>query len=502
MTSTGSAAEAVSEVCCVGTAGASDPNGIADLGWRFWNLFEHLAETDASTAIRLLGAFLARGLRRAATAGHGHPFNSGHLSASPGSHVGAVLAEAVERAPAAVLEHVLPFVIAVAKASHADHADGPAMHPRWARPPLLINLELDEALYSAVHDALRALAQRHPSSVVKAVELLASSVGRALSFLACRTYAVWNRLDEALAWLTNDVERSTRGEAALAIGSLLRATDAIVQQLLPMLSRLAQDLIMAVRACAAEAVTALMHHAPEAALELTDALFTGVPVDSHEARTSHILLTQALLRDTERFAPELNRALVGPELAARHAGVSWAVLAMRGRLIPCLPTNSAVLTLAARRGAAEAAANDPTHRASLLPEMFHDGDATVRKAAAHSTLNVASLPPGIADDLIGSFLSRSAFFEHPETLARGLAGSTLRLPSQAIEACRALSVFFAQASKDGRRGYALIQKYLIEVVLRLYLQGDPAIRVQCLNIIDDLYRVDARGLNNALSGER
>ncbi|MGW3007439.1 hypothetical protein ACWC9R_01165 [Streptomyces sp. NPDC001219] len=744
-----------------------EPGGVAGAGWRFWDLFEGLAEKDAPTAIRLLGAFLARGVQRAATAGHGDPFDSGHLSPLPGSHVSTVVAEAAEAAPAATLEHVVPFVIAVAKASHAAHADSSALRPRWAYPPSSVNPELDEALYSAAHDTLRTLAQQDPSSLTETMELLAACSGRALSFLACRTYTVWHRPDEALAWLTTDVERlrigwldspcwasreliaeatrgcgepalqrlvhlllrhfpswerhpknreafgrtqyvllsgvaegrrstevarrlgelerkftrqppagpqhveahwvgppvacaagehmtdaqwlralqkydaecvdwskdpptggaselasllgaqsarqperfarlacsfdasipppafsavingvagrvgvsslldlcvharrlvgpsvgrdvcsaiqtaasqmaghpvtillldsyvrdpdpafesahtaagsgqhfyeddlltagmnSTRGEAALAIGSLLRATDAAVRDLIPMLSRLAQDPIMAVRACAADALTALMPHAPEAALDLAEVLFTGAFVDIHKARTAHALLTWALLQDTKRFAPELARALTGPAPAARHAGMAWAVLAMQRRLLPCLPMTPAGLTPAARKGAAEAAASDPAYGASLLREMFHDDDAAVRTAAADSIRDVASLPPGTAEDLIGSFLSSPAFSERPETLARALARSKLRLPSQAIEACQTLAAFAEQGSKDGRRGHAMIQKHLIEVVLRLYRQGNPAIRAQCLSIIDDLYRMDARGLNNALSGER
>ncbi|MFJ9211466.1 hypothetical protein [Streptomyces sp. NPDC102264] len=747
-----------------------EPDGAADAGWRFWSLFEDLAETDAPTAICLLGALLTRGLQRATATGHGDPFDSGHLSASPGSHVGTVVAKAAEAAPAATLEHVLPFVITVAEANHATYADRSTLRPRWAHPPSPDNPQLDEALYLASHDTLRTLAQQDPSCLTEPMELLAASSGRALNFLTCQTYTVWNRPDEALAWLTDDVERlrigwldspcwasreliaeatrrcgeralrrlidlliqhfpswerhpknrqffgrsqyvllsgvadgrrstevtkrlgelerkferwhptgpqpveahlvgppvphsagehmtdvqwlralrkydeeridwsedpptggaaelasllgvlseqqperfarlgcafdesipphafravingvagragirslldlcararrlvgpsvgravcsaiettaseaaghadtirllanyvhdpdpafesartdtgsgqyyyggdlltagmnSTRGQAALAISSLLRTTDAPVRDLLPMLSRLVHDPIMAVRACAAAPVTALLRHAPKAALDLAEVLFAGAPLDIHEARTIHTLLTWALLHDTERFAPELTRALAGAAPTARHAGAAWAVIAMRGKLLPCLPVSPAGLTPAARQGAAVAAASDPASGASLLREMFHDGNAAVRTAAARSMHDVASLPPGIADDLISSFLSSPALSERSETLetlASGLACSTPRLPSRAIDACRVLAAFCEQASKEGRRGYAAIQQDLIEVVLRLYRQGDSTIRAQCLDIIDDLYRVDARGLNNALSGER
>ncbi|NEE59558.1 hypothetical protein G3M55_85345, partial [Streptomyces sp. SID8455] len=61
---------------------------------------------------------------------------------------------------------------------------------------------------------------------------------------------------------------STRGEAALAIGALLRAADTAAQELLPLLGSLAVDPVMSVRVCAAEAVVALLRHDPETALDL------------------------------------------------------------------------------------------------------------------------------------------------------------------------------------------------------------------------------------------
>ncbi|MFD0383420.1 hypothetical protein ACFQ2B_16760 [Streptomyces stramineus] len=259
---------------------------------------------------------------------------------------------------------------------------------------------------------------------------------------------------------------------------------------------------MAVRACAAEAVAALLRHAPEAALDLAEGLFTDTHVDIHRARTTHWLLTWALLRDTRRFAPELLRALAGPEEAAWHAGATWAVLSMQGRLIPGLPTDPAGLATAARRGAAEMVAGDPAYGTSLLPRMFHDSDAAVRTVAARAMTDVMSLSPTAADGLIGAFLGSPGLAEHPETLARALAESAARLPSRTIEACRALTAISERDSRQGRRGYALTQRHLIEAVLRLYRQGDAEVRAQCLDIIDALYRTGAHGLTAALSGER
>ncbi|WP_324794961.1 hypothetical protein SJX93_18735 [Streptomyces cyaneofuscatus] len=744
------------------------PDGSSDAGADFWRLFEELADKDAVAALQVLGAFLTRALRQAAAAEHGDPFASGHLPTCAGTSLGTLITETAEAAPSAALEHVLPFVVAVARASHTALADVSLLRPRWALPPSELQPDLDEALYGAVHKSLRTMAQQDPSSIAEAMGILAAAGGgRAINFLICRTYTVWNRPDEALTWLMSDpeharigwmdsacwgsreliaaatqrcedatlerlvhlllhlvprweripenrelfgrtqyvlldavdeerrttaVERrigelerkfgqhppvgprnsaahfvgppvprsagehmtdeqwlralrkydteqtnwdgdvptggarelasllgsmaeqqperfvrlaltfdetvpapafdavingvagkadadsllelcvharhlvgtsvgrtvcraietaasgvvghpdliglmvscaddpdphfeaartgevpgqepyggdlltaginSTRGEAALAVGALLRAADAAPQGLLPLLGRLAVDPVMSVRVCAAEAVVALLRHAPETALDLAEDLFTDAPVDIHEALTTHRLLTWVLIRDTRRFAPELLRALDGPEEAARHAGATWAVLSMQGRLIPGLPADPAEFATAARQGAAEAAAGDPAYGASLLQGMFHDGNAEVRAAAADSMTDVASLPPGAADDLIGAFLSSPALPEHPETLARALARSASRLPSRAIEACQALASVSERSSRDGRRGYALIQRHLIETVLRLYRQGDAQVRAQCLDIIDALYRTGAHALTDALSGER
>ncbi|MFF5829430.1 hypothetical protein ACFY8H_15315 [Streptomyces bacillaris] len=746
----------------------TEPDGSSDTGADFWDLFEQLAEEDAATALQVLGAFLTRALRQAAAAGDGDPFVTGHLPTHTGSRLGTLITEAAEATPTAALEHVLPFVVAVAKSSYAALSDVSLLRPRWALPPSELQPDLDEALYWAAHESLRALAQQDPSLVAEAMRVLtAAGGGRALNFLICRTYTVWNHPDEALAWLMSDpehlrigwadsacwasreliaeatqrcedttlerlvhlllhlvpswergpenrglfrrtqyvllgavderrrstaVERrldelerkfgqhppvgprkpeahwvgppvprsagehmtdhqwlralrkydteqtnwegdvptggarelasllgtvakrqperfvrlaltfdrtipapafdavlngvagrteagdllrlcvharrllgasvgrticrtietaasevvghpalidllaecaddpdpaveaarsgadpgqdpyrgdlltaglnSTRGQAALAIGALLRASETAAPGLLLLLGRLAVDPVMAVRVCAAEAVAALLRHAPEAALDLAESLFTDARVDIHEARTTHWLLTWTLIRDTRRFAPELLRALAGPEEAARHAGGTWAVLSMQGRLIPGLPTDTAGLTTAARQGAAEMAAGDPSYGASLLRGMFHDSDAAVRTAATRAMTDVMSLPPGAADDLIGAFLGSPALPEHPETLARALAESAARLPSRAIEACQALAAVSERDSREGRRGYALIQRHLIEAVLRLYRQGDAEVRAQCLDIIDALYRTGAHGLTVALSGER
>ncbi|RST24129.1 hypothetical protein EF908_07045, partial [Streptomyces sp. WAC04770] len=206
----------------------TEPDGSSDTGADFWDLFEQLAEEDAATALQVLGAFLTRALRRATAAGHGDPFASGHLPTRTGSSPGALITEAAEAAPTAALEHVLPFVIAVAKSSHEALSDVSPLRTRWAFPPFRLQPDLHEALYWTAHETLRTLAQQDPCSVTEAMGILTAAGGsRALRFLACRTYTVWNRPDEALTWLMSNPEHLRIGwsdSACWASRELIAAT--------------------------------------------------------------------------------------------------------------------------------------------------------------------------------------------------------------------------------------------------------------------------------------
>ncbi|GHB06133.1 hypothetical protein ACIQRS_30065 [Streptomyces termitum] len=735
-------------------------------GRTFWDYFRGVAEQEAETALRLLGTFLRRAAAHTASNG-GDPLDSDRLNTSPGTGIGEDVSKAAAASPRAALDHLLPFVVAVAEASHVRHSPDHPSRARWYHRLLPVHPDLDEALYWGVHDALRTLAQQDPDSVAETMRTLSTSDSKALRFLACRVHTVWNRPDEALAWLMADPENlrlgwvdsarwasrelvsratrdcgaellerfvhllldhypawerlpenrqvfghaqyvlldavaphrrspearrrlgelerkfsgfplvgpkpvtadflgppvpsaagehmsdaqwlralrkhaedrhnwrtdpptggarelaqllgscakvqpdrftalaqgfdrsipapafvavidavagkveadrllalcahahdviggkagrsvcgaigtvardlqdlsvaipllahyaddphpaseaartssgpgkyhyggdllmaginSTRGEAAIAIGALLRLPGTPVEPFLPALGRLVCDPVMAVRVCAAEPVTFLLGRAPETALDLAELLFTGTPVDVHETRTVHRLLTWSLIHETARFAPELLRALDGPDEAARYAGAAWAVLALRERLAHGLPGTWDSLPVAARRGAAEMTATDPVGGVSLLRGMFDDNDPSVRKAASRCLRKLESLPPAVADELIGSFLTSRAFPDHAEGLAASLAPLALSLPARTLEAGQALAALAESPNASRRFERGIIHQHLIEVVLRLYRRGDERIRSQCLDIIDALYRAATGRLDEALSEER
>jgi hypothetical protein len=102
---------------------------------------------------------------------------------------------------------------------------------------------------------------------------------------------------------------ATRGQAALTVAALPFHDSQHLHVLTPLITRLANDPVLAVRVCAAEAVLALMKHDPQAALDVADQLLTYQDTNVHNAPTTQQLLIHALVRNPSRFAPYLGRRL-------------------------------------------------------------------------------------------------------------------------------------------------------------------------------------------------
>ena len=145
---------------------------------------------------------------------------------------------------------------------------------------------------------------------------------------------------------------STRGQAALSAASVLFATADHVDVLTPVVETLALDDVIAVRVCAAEAVTALGNHSRDNALELAARMFEYA-IGVLDARTSERLLTIAVVRAPERFGPTLAEALDRSDNIAKRAGRIWAVARWNGQLPADIDTDVSALPVVARQGAAE-----------------------------------------------------------------------------------------------------------------------------------------------------
>ncbi|MFI1002477.1 hypothetical protein ACIP10_26705 [Streptomyces galbus] len=292
-----------------------------------------------------------------------------------------------------------------------------------------------------------------------------------------------------------------RGQAALTVAALLFHGSEHLTMLTPLVTRLANDDVLAVRVCAAEAVLALMKHDPQTALDNAERLLDHHDVNVHNAPTTQRLLINALIRDPSRFSAHLARALQAPGATAELAGQAWAVAVIQGSLTSDLPRTTGDLNVTARRGAAAELAANISHYPHLLP-LFDDADADVRKNASLAIREVFDLFPVQADELIRAFLDSDAFPDHLEHLVFALHEHTGTLPGLAVDACERIVQHAGRDLGDIRTHRAADGHYLISVVLRLYRQSPQSQRIRCLDIIDRLAQVGAYSLNSALEYER
>lgn len=293
----------------------------------------------------------------------------------------------------------------------------------------------------------------------------------------------------------------TRGAAARAVARLLFAVPRHSDRLMPTVVVLARDPIMAVRTQAAGAVLTLLNSRPKSAQDIAAELFDA-PVDVLDSVTICRLLQVALLREPERFAPYLCRALDGPESVAERGGQAWATAFMSDVLVHPVPADLAGLCSAARRGAAKAIATNPAVAPQQLAVLFDDEDPNVRDAASFSMRAVGDLDAATAQALVGSFTTSAAYENHFDSLFFALNRSTHLLPEATITACeRAIEVAGTELA-DIRTRHAATSDDVIAVVLRLYRQGNGGMRVRCLDAIDKLSELGALGLEQALGKER
>lgn len=293
----------------------------------------------------------------------------------------------------------------------------------------------------------------------------------------------------------------TRGGAALATASVLFKGADHLTRLLPVVERLATDVNMAVRTCAAEAVVALLHHESDRALELAEKLLDA-PIEVFDARTTERLLTYCILRAPERFSIHLQRVVEGPDAVAERAGRIWAVADYRGALVEPVAEVVSGLPPRARVGAAEVLAENVADSADALAELFSDPESDVRSAASRGMRNIAEVTPDAVDPLIEAFIRSAAFGENMDDLIDSLEKLGTRLPASALESCERAVEAGGRELGDIRSARATVGGDLITVVLRLYRQGDAQTRSRCLDIVDRLTDLNVYGVDRALAEER
>ena len=294
---------------------------------------------------------------------------------------------------------------------------------------------------------------------------------------------------------------STRGRAALSAASVLFTTADHLDALMPVVEALVEDEVFSVRACAAEAVTALLNHAPDHALELAECLFDDA-ISTLAARTAERLLFYAVVLDPDRFGPTLLEAIAGPADIAIPAGSIWAAARGRERLPASAPTDVRALPSAARSGAAGAFALNVADCLDDIHRLLDDDDPGVRSEVMNAIRQLDQIPSPDREDLIGTLMASDSSRTYILTLIKVFGEMSSETPSNAIDVCeRAVGI-----TGDDIAGLEKTASYfgreVTPVVLRLYREGDPKMRARCLDIIDRLAEFDVWGFEKTLQDER
>lgn len=294
---------------------------------------------------------------------------------------------------------------------------------------------------------------------------------------------------------------STRGQAALTAARVLFGGNDHIDALIPTVSALALDELLAVRVCAAEAVLALLNHTPETALNLAEGLF-DTAIEVLNAPTSQRLLTYAVLRDPDRFISVVAEALAGPPEIAEAGGQIWAVAHQQGRLTGSVPTDVRELPTMARHGAAEVFARQVVDSLEILALLLNDDDDQVRKTAVRALFRIDEMSTTSDQEaLLNAYLGSEAFPAHLDHVIHRLKEITTTLPSNTIDICEQAIGSAGANLGDVTTVHYGMGRDLIAIVLRLYRQGGKTLRVRCLDLIDRLTELNAYD-TAALDNER
>lgn len=188
-----------------------DARGPIAVNSDFWSIVYGVAREDPAAAARLTGAHLQRGLERARQEGLTDPFSSGHLAEHSQSH--GVIDEIAELAPAALVEHIMPFVVELAVAEQRERPGRLPAGRRWGYRYRGRAYSVDNAVFAGVEKALRKLATSDPDQCSLRLQTFCHAESDELRFLACRTFAARGSADEAVEWLLSDERNFALGWA-------------------------------------------------------------------------------------------------------------------------------------------------------------------------------------------------------------------------------------------------------------------------------------------------
>jgi hypothetical protein len=297
-----------------------------------------------------------------------------------------------------------------------------------------------------------------------------------------------------------------RGAAADTLAKLLFADKGRWPKLQNAIQTVSRDRSLAVRAMAIECLTAALNvdrnWPVEEFLKLAvggEEILGGHNADwfLHYTTMSHYEPLRPLLLGMLKSASDKIRKVA----ASRITAVALHGKCSEGDLAEVL-RGDAVSRAAAAHVFSDGLGHEPVRAKcrAHLKSLFHDPDKSVRDTTDHCFRKLSDEQLGEETELVTAFINSEAFADDAAQLCIALKDSTAVLPE--IVCAIAEKLIQLHRQRHGEQGFDRFHSsghYIAELIVRLYQQTtDAKIKSRCLDIIDEMLRVEIWGADQEL----
>lgn len=306
--------------------------------------------------------------------------------------------------------------------------------------------------------------------------------------------------------IRNDGINSTRGSAVSAIAKLIFADKNRASYFQQPLQQIVQDSSIAVRSCAAEALTAMLNYDRDLAVNLFQQL-CNTEDELLGTQTVEYFLYYALPTHFQELASIVERMIRSEQPEVVKVGARQACLASlvieeaRWLAEVCLSG-----TEAHRMAAAEIFVAN-LHKAHFrefcqktLIQLFKDSSEEVRSQAARCFLHFEGEELGNYISLVEAFVDSVAFTTDPKQLIYALEKTTAQLPNVTYQICKRFLLENLNSDDiELRNRHQVRAGKVSKLLVPLYSQSkDKNLQSNCLDLIDLMTQKEVYGLAETL----
>ncbi len=298
---------------------------------------------------------------------------------------------------------------------------------------------------------------------------------------------------------------TVRGRATIAIQKLLFASQERWEYFRPVLERVIYDSVISVRVCAVEALLPVLNWNRDEAVRLFNECCKGIediwgtpPFDHfvhYAIRTHHLelreLLVAALACNNEQAVKsaasqitlfDLGMDSLSEEAESVRSGNQW----MREAACSVYASNIAHVEVGDKC-------------AERIVRFFNDESDAVRGRIGGAFWKMDGERLRQLEAMILQFIESKSFESDPEELLRVLDNSRAELPNVIVRAAERIVTIIGDKGSNLQFREASTAHCIATLVVRQYAQtSDPALKRQCLDLIDQMERSNYMGINDEL----